>query len=105
MLRVVTPVRRPRSPKLFLSARAAKYPNDDMLHPSNKWHFIDETGKDKGPVSLEEIRGMFYKDELLGTSRVWLPGMDEWSEIDKIPVLRNHLSEQRACAPLTSWVC
>ena len=73
-----------------------------MLHPSNKWHFIDETGKDKGPVSLEEMRGLFYKDELLGTSRVWLPGMEEWSERDKVPALRGYLSEQRACAPFTA---
>ncbi len=90
------------NPRPLLFRGAAKYPNDDMLHPSNKWHYIDETGKDMGPVSLEEIKGMFYKDELLGTSRVWLPGMEEWSEIDKVPALRGYLSEQRACAPFTA---
>jgi len=77
----------------------ARYPNDDMMHPSNQWHYIDETGKDKGPVGLEELRGMFYEDQLLGSSKVWLPGMETWEEIDKVTRLREYMSAQRATDP------
>jgi hypothetical protein len=74
----------------------ARYPNDDMMHPSNTWHYIDETGKDKGPVGLEELRGLFYEEQILGSSKVWLPGMEAWEEIDKVTRLREYLSTHRA---------
>ena len=50
------------------------------------WHYT-ENGQQRGPISVDELKGKIAAGELTGMSLVWQVGTKEWSEVRNFPEL------------------
>lgn len=57
----------------------------------SNWHYC-RNGQQKGPITLDELKGMIERGELDDTSLVWQVGMSEWIKVRKHPVLASSIS-------------
>ena len=49
--------------------------------PSQEQFFVIINDQQKGPLSLEQVKGLAIADVIDETSQVWMPGMPEWTDL------------------------
>ena len=50
-------------------------------------YYFDAEGEEKGPVTLDALRGMYTSKTLDDQTSVWHEGLDEWASIGDLPNL------------------
>lgn len=54
------------------------------LLPAKEWFYIDEDGKQHGPVTMEVMKKLWDDDLITGATFVWSEGMDKWKRVREV---------------------
>jgi hypothetical protein len=84
---------------LFLPDLTAKKEEDELPAPEtvepeiifedseNKlWYYLDNSGDQKGPIHLSELKDLFNEGNISSITYVWSEGMEEWKTIEECRV-------------------
>ena len=50
-------------------------------HPEQQQFFVAINGTQKGPFTLEQVKGLAIADVIDIDTPVWMPGMSEWTDL------------------------
>jgi len=59
-----------------------------MSSPASEQWFYSQSGQQRGPVSLDELRVMLSNGQVLWSEMVWSAGMANWSPASSVGALR-----------------
>lgn len=60
------------------------------------WFFLDQTHEQKGPVGYEQIEALWKKQALRPQSYVWEEDLEEWQQIQSLPLLHQALNQKQS---------
>ncbi|MDZ4253316.1 MAG: DUF4339 domain-containing protein [Sulfuritalea sp.] len=66
------------------------------------WYYC-RNGQQKGPVSLDELKGLIARSELDDSTFVWQVGMSEWVKVRRHPQLAELVSTASALPAAAAW--
>ena len=58
------------------------------------WHYVDDKGENAGPITFEQLQGLWKSKGLSDQSYVWNEEMSEWKVVETIPNLTELLQKE-----------
>lgn len=73
------------------TASAIKQPRDKTSKGHDEqWYYVDSDGKEIGPISREDLLGLWQTGSLLSSTLVWKEGLEDWFAISSPEVDLRH---------------